>query len=247
AGGYRWVLLAQRTGRRVARIDVFLPTGGRRSRLESLEFVVGHVDLAADFYDLRPAGALQLVRNVGNRLQVGRDVLAHGAVAARGALNEHAILVAKRRRQAVDLGLGGEGKFQSLVALEEAAAALDEIDDVLIGIGLRKTEHRRGVPHLCKAFGRGRPDGAGWAVRADQVGKGSLDLGIAPTERVIFSIGDLRRILLMVGDVGCGDLARQPLQFGGGLFGCQLVYGNGSCGHARPLDVARPYWVSQQG
>ena len=90
-------------------------------------------------------------------LEVCGDVLAHRAIAARRALNEHAVLVAQRGREPVDLRLGGEDECQVLVALEEPPAALDEIDHVLIGIGLGEAEHRHRVAHLGKALDRRRP------------------------------------------------------------------------------------------
>ena len=72
------------------------------------------------------------------------------AVAARRALHENAVLVAQRRRQPVDLGLGGEHQLEILVALEEALAALGEVDHVLVGVGLGEAQHRHLVPTLAK-------------------------------------------------------------------------------------------------
>ena len=58
---------------------------GRRLPLVEREKVrLGHVDLAAHLADRRDVAALQRVRNVGDRADVGGDVLALGAVAARG-------------------------------------------------------------------------------------------------------------------------------------------------------------------
>src|SRR5690606_30059262 len=116
-----WIFLAQRAGRGVARIDVFLPAGRSGARLQRLELGISHVDLAANFDGAGPARTLQLLRDVLDGAEVGGDVLPHRAIAARGTLDEHAVLVAQRGREAVDLWLGGEGEFEVLVALEEAA------------------------------------------------------------------------------------------------------------------------------
>ena len=53
--------------------------------------------------------------------------------------------------------------------------------------------------------------GAG-AVRANEVGEGGLELGIAAHQRVIVGVGDLRRVLLVVEAVVVRDLAGEALQ-----------------------------------
>ena len=99
------------------------------------------------------------LRNVGDRLQIGGDVLADRAVAARRALHEHAVLVAQRSRQPVDLRLGREQDLAQLLrAREKPPEPLEEIVHVLVGIGLGKAEHGHRVAHLGKAFGRRRTD-----------------------------------------------------------------------------------------
>ena len=75
------------------------------------EIRLGHVDLAAHLADFRHVAALELLRHVLERPDIGGDVLALGAVAARGGGDEFAVLVAQRHRQAVDLRLGVEGDF----------------------------------------------------------------------------------------------------------------------------------------
>ena len=109
--GDRRVELAQRAGRGVARIDVELLAGFRLLAVKFEERGFGHVDFAAHLAHRRHAFALEPVRNVLERFDVGGDVLAFGAVAARRAGDEHAVLVAQRHRQAVDLRLGGERDF----------------------------------------------------------------------------------------------------------------------------------------
>ena len=100
------------------------------------------------------------MRDVGDRLEIGGDVLADRAVAARRALHEHAVLVAQRGRQPVDLRLGREGELSQIPcrARKNRRHALDEVDHVLVGIGLGEAEHGHRMAHLGKAFGRRRAD-----------------------------------------------------------------------------------------
>src|SRR3546814_17845929 len=69
-----------------------------------------HVDLTAHLQHARPALAAQLQRNRANRAQVGGAVLAGLAVAAGGALHEHAVFVAQADRQAVEPGFDREDR-----------------------------------------------------------------------------------------------------------------------------------------
>ena len=63
-------------------------------------------DLAADLEDGWGSWR-EPMRDVGDRGDVGRDVLTDPSVAAGGRLDEHAVLVAQRHGQAVELQLAG--------------------------------------------------------------------------------------------------------------------------------------------
>ena len=121
--------------------------------VELEESGLGHVDLAAHLADFRHVLALELLRHFLQRLDIGGDVLALGAVAAGGGGDEFAVLVAQRHRQAVDLGLGAEGDLLVVAELEEAADAGDEIDDVLLGEGVVERQHRHRVADFLEAAG----------------------------------------------------------------------------------------------
>ena len=71
--------------------------------------------------------AAQPQRDVAQRAQVGGHVLADGAVAARGAVHEHAVLVREAHRRAVDLELGHVAGAARVVA--------DEPRDALLPLG----------------------------------------------------------------------------------------------------------------
>jgi hypothetical protein len=134
-GGDLRVDLAQRAGGGVARIDVGALAGGLGGCVERGEIIVPEVDLAAHLDDVRPAVARQTVRELADGLQVLRDVLADAAVTTGGALRQHAVLVAQRGREAVDLRLGGVG-HSILSEAQEAANPGVELPGVVVGKGV---------------------------------------------------------------------------------------------------------------
>ena len=101
--GDRRVDLAQGAGGGVARIGVGALAGRLGRGVEGGEVVVAEIDLAAHLDHLRPAGARQAMGDVADGAQVLGDVLADPAVAAGGALDQDAVLVAQGGRKAVDL------------------------------------------------------------------------------------------------------------------------------------------------
>jgi hypothetical protein len=111
------------------------------------EIRLGHVHLAADFEHVwHIAGELR--RYVGNRLHVLRHHLAGGAVAAGSGEDEHALFVAQRAGEAVDLGLGGERNLGVYWQAQEATEAGKEVRDFVIAERVLEAEHRQCVLHL---------------------------------------------------------------------------------------------------
>ena len=112
-GGDRRIDLAQRPGRGVAGVDVELRLlAGRLGQLdlalvEPLEGRQLHVDLAPGLEHRREV-ARQALGDVGDGADIVGDVLPHPPVAAGRTLHEHAVLVAQRDRQPVELQLDGE-------------------------------------------------------------------------------------------------------------------------------------------
>jgi hypothetical protein len=82
-----------------------------RWRWFRLEVLLEHQDFAAHFQHRGDvaAVAVQAQRNHAHGADIGRDVLAGVAVAARGGLHEHAVLVAQAHRQAVEFQFGRVG------------------------------------------------------------------------------------------------------------------------------------------
>ena len=103
AGGDGRILLAKGSGPAVAWIGVQRQAGLFTLGVDPGELGPGHVDLAAS---LDRQGLGQPCRDRPDRAQVGADVLAGRAIAARGAQGEPATLEAQADGQAVDLQLG---------------------------------------------------------------------------------------------------------------------------------------------
>ncbi len=185
--------------------------------------MLGHVDLAAHFADRRHAFALEPLRNVLQRFHIGGDIFALGAVAARRAGDELAVLVAQRHRQAVDLRLGGEYDLLVLRQAQKAADAADEIDDVLLGKGIVERQHRHRMPHFGEARRRRRADPLGQACQRAQLRKARFDRVVALAQRVIGRVRHGRRIVLVIAPVMRGDLGLEPRVLGLGLLFSEIV------------------------
>ena len=61
------------------------------------------------------------------------------------------------------------------------------------------------------------PDLPRRAVRPDQLRKRRLERGIAPHQRVVLGVGNLRRVLGVIEPVMMRDRPREPHQFVGGF------------------------------
>ncbi|MCY1551466.1 hypothetical protein D9M68_877990 [compost metagenome] len=88
------------------------------------------------------------------------------------------------------------------------------------------------MAHLGKAFGRWRADRHGGAVFAHQMGEGFLDGVVAAAHRVISRVGDLGRVLLVIGDIGLGNGSGEAGQLGVRFLFGEIVDGfGGQVGH----------------
>ena len=151
-GGERRVELADRAGRRVARVHERRQAGLGAPLVERGEVGQRHVDLAADLHQRRRV--LDPQRDRGDRAQVVRDVLADLAVAAGGAALQHAVAVDQRDRQPVDLRLGDVAELGVLdpLARQVGAHPLHPGAQLLLRARVGEREHRLEVA---------RPSGAG--------------------------------------------------------------------------------------
>ena len=224
------VLLAQTPRRRIARIGEGLP-GLCRAPVEREEIVAAHVDLAAHLDQVRRVGG-QPFGHLVEGADIGGDVLARHAVAARRRRREPALLVAQRHRQSVDLRLGGEDEFRIGGQRQEPPHRGDEVDDVLVGEDVVERQHRPGVLDRSEGRRRRRADATRRRILTYQRRETRLDGGVAQTQRIVFGVRDDRLVLGMVEPVVLGDLGGEAFEFRRGLFGGELVDGLFGDGHA---------------
>ncbi len=237
-GGDRGILLAQRACRRVARVGKDGAALGLLPLVEREKGLLGHVDLAAHFADVGHVAALQFLRHVLERADIGGDVLALGTVAAGRGGDEFAFLVTQRHRKPVDLRLGAEIDPVAIGELEEAANAPDKIEYVFLGKRVVERQHRHRVADFLEFSRRRRADLLRRRFAGDEFGKPRLDGVEALAQPVIFGVGNLRRVVLIIGLVVPLDLERQPLvldlglglgevgDVGGGFGFCCLGHGS---------------------
>jgi hypothetical protein len=123
-----------------------------------------------------------------------RDVLADLAVAARRALNEDAVLVAQRDRQAVDLRLADELKLRALdpFAREVRAHPRDPGAQLLLRARVGQRQHRDLVADLRQRGDRLAADALRRRVGREELGVGCLDRAQLVEQRVVLVVADLR-------------------------------------------------------
>ena len=164
--------------------------------VERLEIVAAHVDLAAHL-EHRRLDALQPQRNLADRTNVLRHVLAGLPVAARGRLHQHAALVTQADRQPVELQLARVLDRRVAVGqLELPANACIEIARAIfarIGLGA-DAEHWHRVAHRGEAREHRAADPLRRTVRRDQLGVRCLDRLQLLEQAVVLRVRDLRRV-----------------------------------------------------
>ncbi len=121
----------------------------RQPLVQLQELLHREVDLAADLHQVRDAVALQAVRDLGDRADVGRDVLARTAVTAGRGAGQPALLVRQVDREAVDLQLAQEVVAGALrVAAQLRRDPLGPGRQLLVVEGVVQREHPLAVRDL---------------------------------------------------------------------------------------------------
>src|SRR5215210_1735952 len=207
-GGDPGIQLPDRARRQVARVGERPLSLGLLAPVELLEPVQRYVDLAPR---LKHLGVIPR-EPLGDRPdgpQVGRNVLADGAVAARGAPHEEPVLVAQGDREAVYLELGNVARL--FVFPKEAADPGIPLVEVFELAGVRQREHRHGVTDLFELF-------QGFGTHPLRRGVGGHELGVLAfegfellVESVVLGVADLRGILHVVTTVVVADQLAQIL------------------------------------
>ena len=149
---------------------------------------------------------LEHERDRADGAHVGRHVLAAGAVAARRALRQAAVLVGERDGQAVDLWLAHHGEA---VRLQQRCGAPVPGGQLIIVEGVAEAEHRQRMDDLAE-LGRGCPtDALGRRLRRDELGVRGLQRLELAHEPVILGVADERTIEDVVAVVVEVDLLMQ--------------------------------------
>ena len=215
------VLLAKAAGGGVARVGERLLAVGLGGGVERLEAGFGHVAFAAQLdggigvADAGQGAVAQTQRHVLHRAHVHRDVLARGAVAARGRADKAAAFVGERHRRAVDLQLahqfrdGAEELLdarQPFVKLLGAHGVVERIHAALVLDG------RELLAHVAAHALRG-------AGRVDELGMRRLERTQLVHQRVERGVADGGCVLGVVQIAVVLDLATQRLDARGRIAG----------------------------
>ena len=223
------VLLPQAAGGGVARVGEGLLARRVGVLVEADEGVLGHVHLAADLHGLPEAavddvGEARLregARHVFDGEHVCRDVLARGAVAARGRADQLAVTVREGHAEAVDLELAGEGDGARVAAAQRLGRAgqplveLAQVHRVVDRVHAAGVRDRRELPVHIAA------DALGVGVGGDQLGIVALDalqLYQVAVELRVGQLGPVEGVVLV------GRAVEDPAQLGRPT-GCPLERG----------------------
>ncbi len=98
------------------------------------------------------------LRHIGYRPDISGDIFPHSAIAARRRLHQHAMLIAQRTGQPVDLRLGSQRNRRILGQRQIAPHPCNKLLDVRAGKGVVEAEHRLGVRNFDQSRGRRRTD-----------------------------------------------------------------------------------------
>ena len=222
------VELAQRAGGGVAGVGVRWEALLSPLFIEALEGRLREQHFAADLEPGRRAAA-NAQRHASDCAQVQRDVLAGGAVAARRAAHQDAVLVGERDGEAVVLELAHE--FE-VAALQRVCGAAVPCHELVLVEGVAEAEQRHRVAHLLEAargFGAdalrgrvGRDEVRVLCFQSEQLVQQCVELGVA----------DLRLVLHVVQVVVPVDLAPEILK----ALDCGLV------GQLTAASIATRQW-----
>ena len=163
--------------------------------VERREGASRHEDLAAHL-ERRPGRVLLEAEGDGaDRAQVGGDVLAGRAVAARRPAYEATLLVAQADGEPVDLQLADVRDRTVLRSQAETAPdARVELAQLVGAEGVAEAEHGRLVPHRREAALDRGPHALGRRVRRHELGMGGLELVELLEEEVVLAVAHRRRV-----------------------------------------------------
>ena len=214
-GGQRGIELAQAAGCGIAGIHEGLVATGPLRVVHPLEVAPEHEHLAAHLQATRRR-AIEPQRDRADGAQVGRHILADGAVATRGPLHEAPVLVAQADRQAVELQLRAVAQRRGIETSGGGGLAHAPVEaaDIVVGECVLQRQHRQRVPHLAEAGRERAADAPGRRLGRGEFGMGRLELLQLAEQAVVLRIGHRRRIEHVVRVIVVLELGSKPLDAG---------------------------------
>jgi hypothetical protein len=233
--------LLERSRRRVSSVGERRLAGLFASAVDTLELLVGHVELATDLQYLgrRMPVAAQAQGDGADGSHLRRDVVTLLAVAAGQRQRQAPGLVSEAHRDPVDLGIANVVQLFGLHAL-----GLQTLDhpvvprlQVVDAVGVVDRHHANPVPEGREALEGLAADPLGWAVGVVQIGVRPLQPDQLGQERVVLRVRHDRLVFDVVRVIGALEqLAQLPDPF---LLG-RLAHGTGGTIPApRPRRVRR--------
>ena len=219
--------LAQRSCGAIARVGERGLAGGQLALVDVLEIGLAEINLTAHF---EPLGRIAFQRG-GDRLHgadVGGDVLALIAVAARRRAHQLAAFVKQRAGEAVDLGLGDDGQGRVVAHPQKPAHAGAKLGHVGIVKNVAERKHRHGMLDLGEFLRRRRADLSGWRFRARQRGMIRLQRVELAAQGVVIGVGDRRRVFAVIAPIMFGDRGDEACVPGAGRCGRFRLGGHAS-------------------
>ena len=219
---FRRVEEFERAGREVAGIRVGFESGFFLRLVDAGKFGKPQKNLPPDFHQRRPGrrreigGRAQRVRQVRDGFDVGRDVVAFLAIAARDSANEFAVFVRHADRGAVDLGLDG---INEVVATKQFGEARVEIAEFALVVGVVEGGHREAMLGAHETVGAVVAHALRRRIGHHQRGVLALEFFQLALERVIFEIADLGPRAVAVKFIVPPDVGGEGRDTLGGGFG----------------------------
>ena len=198
------------SGAGVARIGQDLFTGRFAAPVPREEVGVRDVDLPPH---LQSARFGQETRESTHGAEVGRDVVAGGAVAAGEAEGKAPLFIAQCDPHPVDLefhAIGDRSDLEDgrllLFTAEDAAHPHVELPDLGLRVSVPEAEHRVEVRHAPESRQRCATHAVGRRVRVVECRERALEAGQLRHEAIVVAVPDLRRGLQVVEPVVTRDL-----------------------------------------
>ena len=208
------IKLLERSGGGVARIGKGRLPGGGALFVERGELRLGQKDFPAHFKQPGNVRARKPLGNAGNGADVLGDVVAGRAVAARGGILKHTLLVEQRNGDAVDLRLDDGLDF---LPRKQLLQTHEKSGNLLLGIRVVQAEHGRTMADLRERLQRRSAHAARGRIGRGKLGVLRLQVLQFAVEPVVFLVGNRRSRLLVIAAVVLFDFPPQRGDAGGGF------------------------------